>query len=53
LVALADGRYAFTGPVVAVGSASACQAAARRRLAHAASDAERGWWREVIGTLAR
>jgi len=53
LLALADGRYAFTGPVVAVGSASALQAAARRRLARAASEAERSWWREVIGALAR
>ncbi len=53
LVALADGRYAFTGPVVAVGSASALQVAARRRLERAASEAERGWWREVIGALAR
>jgi hypothetical protein len=52
LVALEDGRYAFTGPVVAVGSASALQAAARRRLERAGSDDERAWWREVIGQLA-
>jgi cell volume regulation protein A len=53
LVALADGRYAFTGPVLAIGSASALQVAARRRLERAGSEAERGWWREVIGALAR
>jgi potassium/hydrogen antiporter len=53
LVALADGRYCFTGPVLAIGSASALQAVARRRLAWASSDAERAWWREVIGALAR
>jgi potassium/hydrogen antiporter len=53
LVELDDGRYAFTGPVLAVGSASALQAAARDRLARAVSEPEREWWREVIGALAR
>jgi potassium/hydrogen antiporter len=53
LVRLADGRYAFTGPVVSVGSAKALQETARRRLARAKSAAEREWWREVIGALAR
>jgi potassium/hydrogen antiporter len=53
LVALADGRYAFTGPILGVGPASALQDDARRRLAHARSDSERTWWREVIGALAR
>lgn len=53
LVQLEDGRYAFTGPMLAMGSASALQAAARRRLGHARTDAEREWWREVIGELAR
>lgn len=52
LVALADGRFAYTGPIVAVGSASALQVAARRRLAVAGDEAERAWWREVIGALA-
>ena len=32
LVALADGRYAFTGPVIAAGSAGQLQDCARRRL---------------------
>jgi len=53
LVALEDGRYAFTGPVFSVGSARAVRRAARRRLARASSDAERAWWREVIGELTR
>jgi cell volume regulation protein A len=53
LVALADGRYAFTGPVLAIGSARSLQRAARQRLAQARSDPERAWWREVIGALAR
>jgi potassium/hydrogen antiporter len=53
VVSLADGRYAFTGPIVSVGSASALQQSARRRLAHAATGEDRAWWREVIGALAR
>ena len=53
LVVLADGRYAFTGPLLGVGPASALQADARHRVTHAKSDAERAWWREVIGALAR
>ncbi len=51
LVALEDGRFAYTGPVKATGSPRQLQDAARRRLAHAAGDAERSWWREVIGAL--
>jgi potassium/hydrogen antiporter len=52
VVALADGRYAFTGPVIAVGSAQQVQDAARRRLRIAKDDADEAWWREVIGALA-
>ncbi len=52
LVSLADGRYAYTGPIVAIGSASQLQDAARRRLHHAVEEAEQAWWREVIGALA-
>jgi cell volume regulation protein A len=52
LVALADGRYAYTGPIVAIGSAGQLQDAARRRLRHAREESERAWWREVIGALA-
>jgi potassium/hydrogen antiporter len=53
LVQLEDGRYAFCGPTVSIGSARALQAAARRRLAAAESEADRAWWREIIGALAR
>jgi hypothetical protein len=53
LVMLDDGRYAVTGPLLGVGPASALQADARRRVAQANSDAERAWWRDVIGELAR
>lgn len=53
VVALADGRYAFTGPVTSVGSARALQRAARRRLANARTESDRSWWRQVIGVLAR
>jgi potassium/hydrogen antiporter len=53
LVSLADGRYAFTGDLLGVGSASALQGAARRMLDRARSEAQRSWWREVIGELAR
>jgi potassium/hydrogen antiporter len=53
LVRLVDGRFAFTGSVVSVGSARSVQAAARRRLATASSAADREWWREVVGMLAR
>src|SRR3954447_10493623 len=49
LVRLDDGRYAFCGTTTSIGSARALQAAARRRLAAAESDAERAWWREIIG----
>jgi cell volume regulation protein A len=52
VVLLEDGRYAFTGPVTALGTAGQVQIAARRRLRLAKTDAERAWWREVIGSLA-
>ena len=52
LVALDDGRYALTGPLLAVGSAAQLQAHARRRAGLTDSDAERAWWQEVIGALA-
>ncbi len=52
VVILEDGRYAFTGNVVALGNASQVQNAARRRLRLAKTDSERAWWREVIGALA-
>jgi cell volume regulation protein A len=52
LVALEDGRFAYTGRSVAVGSAAQLQDAARRRLRSASEDAEQAWWREIIGALA-
>ena len=52
LSALEDGRYAISGPLLAVGSAAQIQAFARRRLGLTEDDAERAWWQEVIGALA-
>ena len=53
LVALADGRYACTGRLLAVGPAGELQSVARRRLARATSPGDRAWWQEVVGALAR
>jgi cell volume regulation protein A len=53
LVLLEDGRYAVSGPLLAVGGASQIQRYARRRLAEESDDAARAWWQEVIGALAR
>jgi len=53
LVALADGRYAVTGRLLAIGPAGELQAVARRRLARAETAADRAWWQEVVGALAR
>jgi cell volume regulation protein A len=53
LVALADGRYAVTGRLLAVGPSGELQAVARRRLVRATSPGERAWWQEVVGALAR
>jgi potassium/hydrogen antiporter len=53
LVALTDGRYAVTGPTLAVGGARQIQSYARRHLAREKDDTARAWWQEVIGALAR
>jgi cell volume regulation protein A len=53
LVALADGRFAVTGRLLAVGPAGELQGVARRRLARAETAADRAWWQEVVGALAR
>jgi potassium/hydrogen antiporter len=53
LVLLEDGRYAVTGPLLAVGGGLQLQRYARRRLADESDDAARAWWQEVIGALAR
>lgn len=53
LVALADGRYAVTGRLLAVGPAGELQAVARRRLGRAGTPGDRAWWQEIVGALAR
>jgi cell volume regulation protein A len=53
LVALADGRFAVTGRLLAIGPAGELQGVARRRLARSRSAADRAWWQEVVGALAR
>jgi potassium/hydrogen antiporter len=53
LVSLTDGRYAVTGPTVAMGSPRQIQSYARRQLAREKDDTARAWWQEVIGALAR
>ena len=52
LCALADGRYAVTGPFLATGGARSVEMHARRRLSRATDDAERAWWQEVVGAVA-
>jgi potassium/hydrogen antiporter len=53
LVALEDGRFAVTGPRVAIGGPLQLQRYARRRLSTEEDAAARAWWQEVIGALAR
>src|SRR5918992_478145 len=53
LVSLTDGRFAVTGPTVALGGARQIQSYARRSLARETDDTARAWWQEVIGALAR
>jgi potassium/hydrogen antiporter len=53
LVALEDGRFAVTGPLVAIGGPLQVQRYCRRRLASEEDAAARAWWQEVIGALAR
>jgi cell volume regulation protein A len=53
LVALEDGRFAVTGPLVAIGGPLQVQRYARRQLASEEDAAARAWWQEVIGALAR
>ena len=53
LVSLTDGRYAVTGPTLALGGPRQVQAYSRRRLARETDDTARAWWQEVIGALAR
>ncbi len=53
LVVLVDGRFAVTGPLLAMGGPLQLQRYARRRLAAEVDAAARAWWQEVIGALAR
>jgi cell volume regulation protein A len=53
LVALDDGRFAVTGPLLASGGPLQLQRYARRRLSSEEDAAARAWWQEVIGALAR
>jgi potassium/hydrogen antiporter len=53
LVVLVDGRFAVTGPLLAMGGPLQLQRYARRRLAAEEDAAARAWWQEVIGALAR
>jgi potassium/hydrogen antiporter len=53
LVVLADGRYAVTGPSLAIASADLLARYARRRAANAATGAEHRWWDEVATSLPR
>jgi cell volume regulation protein A len=53
LVLLEDGRFAVTGPLVAIGGPLQLQRYARRRLTGEEDAAARAWWQEVIGALAR
>ena len=52
LVLLADGRYGVSGPTVTIGSPRQVRNAARRKIRHSETEAERAWWREVVGALA-
>ena len=53
LVALADGRYAITGDLIAVGSRrQLAEWTATRGARQGASSQERAWWQEVTGVLS-
>jgi cell volume regulation protein A len=51
LVVLADGRYAVTGPSLAIASADLLARYARRRAANAPTGVEHRWWDEVATAL--
>jgi cell volume regulation protein A len=51
LFLLADGRYAMTGPILAVGGRTQLSHWARRRMSRTSQD-ERAWLQTVIGALA-
>jgi cell volume regulation protein A len=51
LVALVDGRYAITGPILAVGGPNLLLRHVRQQMRNADSDQEAAWWQEVAGAL--
>jgi potassium/hydrogen antiporter len=51
LVLLADGRYAITGPLLAVGPPRLLERHIRRQLHVASTEQERAWWQEVAGAV--
>ncbi len=53
LVMLADGRYAVTGRLLAVGSPRQLKRYVRRQLGRGRSEAERAWYKEIADELAR
>jgi potassium/hydrogen antiporter len=53
VVVLEDGRYAVTGSLLIVGSATQVRRQARKCLRQTDDDTERAWWQEVIGALVR
>jgi hypothetical protein len=53
LVMLADGRYAVTGRLLAVGSARQLKRYVRRQFGRGGSAAERAWFKEIADELAR
>src|SRR3954452_7376756 len=50
---LGEGRFAVSGPLLAIGPSGELQAFARRRLGNSETPGERAWWQEVVGALAR
>jgi potassium/hydrogen antiporter len=53
LVQLEDGRFAITGPTLAVGTADVVRRYARQRLAETPDTVEALWWEEVDAALRR
>jgi cell volume regulation protein A len=53
LVLLEDGYFAVTGPTLALGREQLLSQWVRRRARSATDAAERAWWEEVLGALAR
>jgi cell volume regulation protein A len=53
LVLLDDGYLAVTGPLLALGRERLLSDWVRRRVRSARADAERAWWEEVLGAIAR